>query len=189
MTTAPHSDLERVRQVRAGSSDARQWLIEQLQRARGMVRHVANRTRASRDLDVDDAAQESVATAIRRLDDFEGRSEFGAWLYTICAWTVRSMLRRQRRQRMPGLEAEPPATEPTPDVLADSVESRERVREAVVRLGGSEAEIIRLRHFDRLDFREIAERVDVPMATVRTRYYRGLKRLQQSLGDLDPTTA
>ncbi|MFK7742481.1 MAG: RNA polymerase sigma factor [Planctomycetota bacterium] len=181
MPDPAHPDLESVRLYLEGAPEGRDWLAERLQRVRPMTRHAARRMGGCADLDLADVEQEASATAIRRLPHFAGHSSLDAWLYNVCKLTLRSLLRRARRRRMAAIVTEPIAFDAEPTAAAASEERAVALRAALAALGGTEAEIIRLRHFENLDFRDIAARQDTPMATVRTRYYRGLDRLRRRL--------
>ena len=69
----------------------------------------------------------------------------------------------------------------THDGEADTVD--DDIHVALERLGGIEADILRLKHFEGLTFAEIARRMGSPENTVKARYYRGLARLERMLRD------
>ena len=49
------------------------------------------------------------------------------------------------------------------------------------RVGPPASDIIRMRHFDELEFEDIARRANQPVNTIKARYYRGLARLRELL--------
>ena len=129
--------------------------------------------------EVADLVQDVTLLALRKLAEFEGRGSLDAWLYSLCDFELLNRCRRLRRQRTRernlGEGTEPPATE-------HSSQARESVQAALVRLGGYEADIIRMRCLDELDFGAIAARLRLSVPNVKSRYYRGLQRLQLALG-------
>lgn len=56
--------------------------------------------------------------------------------------------------------------------------------EAVDALDRPEAEVIELKHFEGLSFTEVAARLSISSNSVKTRYYRGLRRLEQRLSPI-----
>ena len=127
-------------------------------------------------------SQEAAYTALRRLDSYHGGAPFGAWVHEICVRTVLGHVRRQRRQAMPTLAHEPPADELSPFEQLDRGERSQQIRDAVEQIGGVEADVIRRRDLEGQDFSDISANTGIPVATLRTRYYRGLKKLQSRLG-------
>jgi DNA-directed RNA polymerase specialized sigma24 family protein len=70
---------------------------------------------------------------------------------------------------------DPPAAEPV-------VQTDDSVHAALLRLGGYEADIIRMRCLEGLEFGAIAAALRLSVPNVKSRYYRGLQRLQHSFG-------
>jgi RNA polymerase sigma-70 factor, ECF subfamily len=135
---------------------------------------------------VPDWAAEAAATALRRLASYHGLKPLEAWLYRICELTVLGQRRRQHPGEREATVDDLPGTEPSPVDAAAQAEHRQRLEAAVAALGGVEAEVLRLRHFDSLSFRDIAARTGIPLATLRTRYYRGLEKLRATIASTYP---
>lgn len=139
----------------------------------------ARRGRPFPDHDLADLAQDTIVIALRKLPSFQPIAPLEAWLYRLCQYEFLNALRRKRRRREDpaGDQVETVATQATPE------RSRfDRLHLALERLGGIEADIIRLKHFDELTFAAIAERLAEPENTIKTRYYRGRRRLEELLG-------
>jgi len=139
-----------------------------------------------------DITQESFVRAYSHLDGFRGQSKFSSWLYQIALNLCRSKLRRQKARPTVSIddrEDENPLwavvdERPTP---ADSTLEQERavaVREALAQLPEAQRTVIILKEYNGLKFREIAEILDTPESTVKSRLYHGLENLAQALGHL-----
>ena len=139
-----------------------------------------------------DITQESFVRAYSHLDGFRGHSKFSSWLYQIALNLCRSKLRRTKARptvSIDGREQDNPLwavadERPTP---AESTLEQERalaVREALAQLPEAQRTVIILKEYNGLKFREIAEILDTPESTVKSRLYHGLENLAQALGHL-----
>jgi RNA polymerase sigma-70 factor (ECF subfamily) len=125
-----------------------------------------------------DVVQDVTLLALRKLAEYQGRGSLNAWLYALCDFELLNCCRRRRRERTrerTGIETDI-AAEP------DDVQAADTVHAALVRLGGYEADIIRMHLLDGLDFGAIAESLRLTVANVKSRYYRGLQRLKAAFG-------
>jgi len=129
-----------------------------------------------------DLSQDVVLLVLRKLDTFFGAGSFDGWLYRICELELLNWLRKRRRGPVLVEDWTADAEPAGPGAANDDG----RVALALHRLGGYEAEIIRLRVQEDMPFEEIAARLRVTPANAKTRYYRGLARLQEMLADLAP---
>ncbi len=130
------------------------------------------------DADAEDLVQESWLTALRRPP--RGPGTLRSWLRRVlrrrARETRRSEERRSRRERAAA----------TPEfVTGVDTRQREAVLESLVRnlraLPADGRTVLFLRYFDQLTFSEMAERLNVPLETVRTRHRRAVARLRKSL--------
>ena len=145
-----------------------------------------------REEDARDATQETFLAAFRNLRGFRGEAKVSSWLHRIA---VNQCLTRQRRAKVrneSALEEEEDGAArfavPLEQSPANVVE--ERQRKAAVRraLGGLPVElrqIVVMKEFEELTFREIAEALDLPLSTVKSRLYTGLKQLQMRLAQFN----
>jgi RNA polymerase sigma factor (sigma-70 family) len=129
--------------------------------------------------EVADVVQDVTLLALRKLAEFQGRGSLDAWLYALSDFELLNRCRRMRRLR----ERERTGTE-TGDLPAEDADPHlsDTVHAALVRLGGYEADIIRMHCLDGLDFVAIGAALDLSVANVKSRYYRGLQRLQHAHG-------
>jgi RNA polymerase sigma-70 factor (ECF subfamily) len=139
-----------------------------------------------------DISQEVFLTVYRGLQRFEARSRFGTWLYRVTVNRCRDELRRRgsRKHRQPySLDAaaeddralEPRSNDPAPAERAVAAETQRLVEEAISRLPGDAREVLVLRDTEDLSYDEIAEIIEVPVGTVRSRLNRARTLLRERL--------
>jgi RNA polymerase sigma-70 factor (ECF subfamily) len=130
--------------------------------------------------DAEDACQEALLAVARGIGGFSGRSRFTTWLYPVVANTAFSTYRRLRRTAQDaGLDQAPEQADPRRvSILAgtrlDVVEALERLREEQPHV----VEAVVLRDLMGLDYAEIAERLQVPVGTVKSRINHGRTTLR-----------
>ncbi|MBI4170359.1 MAG: RNA polymerase sigma factor [Candidatus Aenigmarchaeota archaeon] len=143
--------------------------------------------------DAEDAVQEGLLKAYRNLHTFKGRSSLDTWLCTIVKNCARSRYRRRQssaRHELPyspednesarSIEYPAPASS-RPDVICEQAEAQKQLEKALNRLPQDQKEAL-LSVADGMKYREIAERINVPRATVATRVHRARKELRAALG-------
>ena len=146
----------------------------------------ARNARAGRPLgpeELADLAQEVFATVWRKLGDYRGEAPLEAWVYPFCLLQFMNHARKHTRRPL-AVEASE-LEENTPELSTESgLESTDaaEIHLALDKLEKSERQIIELKHFDDLTFEEIAARLELSANTAKTRYYRGLTKLQSVLG-------
>ncbi|NNE18504.1 MAG: RNA polymerase sigma factor [Myxococcales bacterium] len=154
-----------------------------------LLRRVRNRDRA------EELYQDVWAKVIERCGEFRGDSKFSTWLYTIARNRVIDYSRRMKFRTYSSLDAPrrdtgAPLVEqvanpgPSTEDLAQGKTLKERIAEAVEELPEDQKEVFLMRQLQGLKFNEIAEVVDVPVNTVKSRMRYALDRLQHQLGDL-----
>ncbi len=146
-----------------------------------LVRFLGNRH------DAEDAAQNTFVSAVRSLPRYRERGTFKSWLFRIAHREGARVLRRRRRSResiglhTPAAEAAMPVERATPDRRAVSHEDAARVRAALERLPTKEREVVVLRTYSGLTFREIAAITACPLNTALARMRRATQRLRKWL--------
>jgi len=147
----------------------------------------------------DDLAQQAFVNAYEALDEFEGRSSFRTWIYRIARNLCYSEHRRRARNReqpvgtfLPGRSDEDGETafpEPahdaadSPDQSVVRDEKETIVREVVRGLDDTFCEILTLRELEGHSYDEMAEMLDIPVGTVRSRLYRAREAFEEALED------
>jgi RNA polymerase sigma-70 factor (ECF subfamily) len=131
-----------------------------------------------------DATQEALITITRRIDRFDGRSTFGTWAYRVATNACLDELRRRTRRPRPDPDAfthvVAAGSEP-----GESVSARIDVDAALATLPLEFRTAVVLRDLCALDYAEIAEVLDIPPGTVRSRIARGRAQLATFLGNPD----
>jgi RNA polymerase sigma-70 factor (ECF subfamily) len=129
-----------------------------------------------------EALQDTFVRAWQAAGQYDPSRDLGPWLLTIARHAALDLLRRELRPTRGGHEAEQDAVVEDPGM--ERVWTAWQVAQAVDRLGDDEGLIIRLTFFEDLTQSEIAERLDVPLGTVKSRSSRAHKRLAQLLAHL-----
>ena len=142
--------------------------------------------------DADDATQDALVGIIRGLPRFTGGSRFGTWAYRVAVNACLDELRRRRRRPTPGLAddgagagaAGPPARADvgTSPSIEGSVVDRIDVDAALAKVAPEFRAAVVLRDLCGLEYAEIAEILDVPPGTVRSRIARGRAAVADLMG-------
>ena len=145
-----------------------------------LVFAVALKVLGSREL-AEEATQQTFVKAWRAARTFDPAREPGPWLATIARRTAIDLHRREaRRPTAPLDEATVVALPESADQVLDVWE----VRDAIAQLPPLEQEVVRLQHLESLSQAEIAERLGVPVGTVKSRVFRAHRLLAARLGHL-----
>ena len=132
------------------------------------------------DQDAQEALQETMIIAWKRLGEFDGRSAVGTWLYRVATNAAIDEVRRRKRTPEPA-ETVP---EPTPVRGADGgVIARMDVDRALAQLPPQYRAVVVLREICDLSYTEIAELRDIPVQTVKSQLSRGRQALVELLTD------
>ena len=151
----------------------------------GLVFAVCLRTLGSRDL-ADEATQQTFVKAWRSAAGYDASRELGPWLATIARRTSIDIHRREARRPTTPLDDVPPADSSVVELPAGVERSYEvaEVRAAIDSLPADEREVVRLQHLEELTHTEVAERLGVPVGTVKSRSFRAHRHLAARLGHL-----
>lgn len=171
-------DSELAAAFRTGESAAVRALYD---RYSGAVFTIAISLLGDRELAAD-AVQVTFLNAWRASAKVDPTRPIAPWLYTIARRASIDIYRSRSRA--------PEPAEPNPDDAVTLPPSFERaweaweIRGAIDALPGDEREIVRLQHFLELTHAEIAERLGIPLGTVKSRSHRAHRRLASLLGHL-----
>ncbi len=143
-----------------------------------------------------DLAQQTFVNAYEGLSDFEGRSSFKTWIYRIARNLCYSEHRRRARDReqpvgtfLPGRSdedgetafPEPEHSSNPPDDNVAAEEKKEIVRSVIRSLDEDFCTILTLRELEGHSYDEMAELLEIPVGTVRSRLYRAREAFREVL--------
>ena len=180
------TDEELVATATAGDIDSFNQLVSRWERP---IYALAYRT-LGREEDARDVVQEAFLRAYRGLRGFKGQAKFSSWLYRITLNLCRDWIRRERRtpvvQVPEGVDPVDLADERVaPQESVEELVSRREMSQAVARamaeLPEEQRTAIMLKEYHGLTFQEIADMLDCPLSTVKTRLYQGLSVLRRRL--------
>ena len=134
--------------------------------------------------DADDVCQEVMLKVLYGLKNFEGKSKFKTWLYSITYNECITQYRKERRKRrlLDALSLDPQeeAVEEAP-VKAEGGSGLDRW---LVHVNPIDREILVLRFVAELEFQEIADIMHLGLSATKMRYKRALDRLREQFGDV-----
>lgn len=180
-------DLAIVRRVQQGDKQAYNLLVSKYHhKILGLV------SRFIRDpMEREDVAQDAFIKAYRALSNFRGDSAFYTWLYRIAVNTAKNYLvsaaRRPPSQDVDVQEAGHTAALAgfvdlnTPETAMMSDQLLGVIKETIAQLPDNLREAIAYREFDGLSYEEIAQVMDCPIGTVRSRIFRARETLDEAM--------
>lgn len=183
-------DLELVRRVQNGDGRAFDLLVQKYQHRIGhlIARYIHDPA------EVEDVAQEAFIKAYRGLANFRGESAFYTWLYRIAVNTAKNHLvsagRRVPDHGVNATEAEQYESgtllrdTATPEGTLLTAEIRDTVDQAIAALPAELREAVTLREMEGLSYEEIAQVMDCPVGTVRSRIFRAREAIDHRLAPL-----
>ncbi|MEI6037259.1 MAG: sigma-70 family RNA polymerase sigma factor [Planctomycetota bacterium] len=173
-------DHDLVNQAVAGSQAAFVTLVKRhQQRIHSLLERLCGCPETARDL-----AQETFLSAFRHLHTFEQRSEFFTWLYRIACNHAASANRRRRPHALPVAVASPIAAGTSVSARMEQAELKQRLALALDQLDEGQRQAVVLCDMQGATYEEIAETLDIPVGTVRSRLHRGRMQLRQLVKNL-----
>jgi RNA polymerase sigma-70 factor (ECF subfamily) len=145
---------------------------------------VAYRSLGDRGL-AEEAVQQTFLQAWRAAGRFDLERDPAPWLYAIARRVAVDLYRRERRHQVEQSEAEVAVLSPSFEGTWEAWE----VRTALERLSEEEKAILRATHYLGLTHEETAERLGIPLGTVKSRSYRAHKKMAGLLGHLEERSA
>jgi RNA polymerase sigma-70 factor (ECF subfamily) len=185
--TASVTDKQLVLRVQDGDKNAFDLLVVKYQQK---IMSLISRYVHDAD-EVQDVAQEAFIKAYRALPGFRGDSAFYTWLYRIAINTAKNHL-VSRSRRPPGSDVDLEDAQymdagdalrdgETPDSSLFGEELRATINEALDALPDDLRAAVTLREFDGLSYEEIAEVMECPVGTVRSRIFRAREAIDRSV--------
>ncbi len=180
------TDEELVARATAGDQDSFNQLVARWERP---INALAYRT-LGREEEARDVVQEAFLRAYRGLKGFKGEAKFSSWLYRITLNLCRDWIRRERRapivqvpEGVDPVDLADTQASPTESVedLVGRREMSKAVAKAMAELPEEQRVAIMLKEYHGLTFQEIADQLECPLSTVKTRLYQGLSVLRRRL--------
>lgn len=181
----PSTDEELVARAMGGDLESFNQLVLRWERP---IYALAYRV-IGREEDARDVCQETFLRAFRALGGFKGQAKFSSWLYRITLNLCRDWIRRERRQPIAqapeGVDLIELAGETEPSESVEELVARKEIGAAIAQamalLPEEQRTAIVLKEYHGLTFQEIADMLDCPLSTVKTRLYQGLTVLRRQL--------
>lgn len=180
-------DIEIIKKILNGNTDLFAILEKKYSR---IISSLIRRMVKDED-DVSDLTQETLIKAYKALHTFQFNYSFSSWLFKIASNTTIDFLRKKRFNMTPLYKKEKNSEEEeiieikdlsyTPDSNLVTHEKRELLLKAISELPKNYKEIIKLRHGEDMDYAEIAERLNLPLGTVKAHLFRARKILYEKL--------
>lgn len=130
----------------------------------------------------EDATQEVFLRAWRAAASFDPSRGMSAWLFTIARRTAIDVHRREARPTQGGHAGEQDGVVRMPGI--EHAYETWQVRTALDELPADERAVVRMAHFDEMTHREIADALNIPLGTVKSRSHRAHRRLAERLAHL-----
>ncbi|MDP6184108.1 MAG: RNA polymerase sigma factor RpoE [Gammaproteobacteria bacterium] len=185
-----YTDKELVQRVQQGDKQSFDLLVLKYQNR--IIKLVSRYVREQSD--AMDVAQETFIKAYRALPNFRGDSAFYTWLYRIAINTAKNYLvslsRRPAEAHLENADGQPIDIEElqkdieNPENLLFADQVKQTILEAMNRLPEDLRVAITLREVEGLTYEEIAEAMDCPIGTVRSRIFRAREAIDTKLKPL-----
>jgi RNA polymerase sigma-70 factor (ECF subfamily) len=126
----------------------------------------------------EDMAQNAFVRVLRRIDSYIYPRPFKAWLYAIATNLIRDHFKSADARRAFNPAEMPNPTGPSPEGQIIAEDEAHRAAEALSALPGGQREAVILRYYQEFSLAEIADALDIPVGTVKSRLSLGLKRMR-----------
>ena len=169
------ADARAMERMAAGDQEALKELYERYGR---LVFGMAYRVTSDHGL-AEECTQDVFVNLWRRASEYDpGRAKVTTWLFVITRNRAIELGRARARSPDPQPDVELPGESPDPAELVGAADESQRVAEAMAELPSPQREVLQLAFFDGLTHVEIADRLGVPLGTVKGRLRLALDRLR-----------
>lgn len=142
-----------------------------------------------REEDARDAAQETFVSAYKNLGNFRGEAKVSSWLHRIAVNQCLTIKRRKKARPEELFDDRGSAEDNrfiesprrSPSLTTEQTERLRIVRQAVSSLPTDLRQVIVMKEFEEMTFQEISDTLELPLSTVKSRLYTGLKQLRMKL--------
>ena len=130
-----------------------------------------------------DATQETFLTLYRKANQYRATAAVGTWLYRIAVNTCYDLLRKERRRPSEAMPTYLDPADPRAEDPYTSVDLRPSVEAALATLSLDFRAVVVLSDIEGMSLPEVAEALDVPVGTVKSRLFRARRQLAGVLGN------
>jgi RNA polymerase sigma-70 factor (ECF subfamily) len=178
-------DLALVKRVKAGDYQAFDLLVLKYQ-----SRLISTAFKFVKDIQIaEDIAQESLIKSFKSINSFREDSSFYTWVYRITVNTAKNFLISKKRKdellqtdlSEDGSFYVEPVNSDSPQEIYNAAELQEIITITLNQLGEETKTALTLREFEGLSYEQIAEVVDCPVGTVRSRIFRGREVIDDAI--------
>lgn len=131
---------------------------------------------------VEEVLDDTMMVVWRRIDGFEGKSRLSTWIFGIGYRQALAALRKLDEpvedDRSEALES----SDATPEDRSGAARSRGALTAAIEELSAPHRAVVNLTYYQEFGYREIAEIMDCPVDTIKTRMFHARRHLKRSLG-------
>lgn len=133
----------------------------------------------------EELSQEAMLSVWRKADRFDrSKAAAGTWIFTVARNLRIDALRKENR---PNFDPNDPAFVPEPETAPDAAvsigETQSRIRNVIATLPIEQAEVVRLSFYEDKPHGEIAQELDLPLGTVKSRLRLAMRRVRTALGE------
>ena len=171
-------DRQLVQLALGGDDTAFEYLFNRYRDA--ILRLLAQRAGSADD--AEDLLQETFIKVYLNINRYDSEYTFGQWVYTIARNTFIDFTRKSRSD-LPIDErfSSPATTAPTPEESIINSQQRNQIDHYLEQLPEQYNDLFKLRFLDEYSYEEIAEKLHLPMGTVKTRIHRARERMCQMI--------
>ncbi|MEM9954940.1 MAG: RNA polymerase sigma factor [Chloroflexota bacterium] len=175
LTLTPQEEQATIRQAKADRQQFRPVYRAYVERIYSYVAY-----RVSNQQDAEDIVSKVFIKALYKLDQYDERYPFGAWLFGIARNTIIDHYRRNDRQPdiIPFPETPSIADDHSPEAMLSDQERAEQMRAYIANLSRRRQEVVTLRFYAGMPNKEIAELLDLDERTIASHLSRALTDLQ-----------
>jgi len=175
VTSEIETDAVLMGRIVNGEPEAARALVERYTPA---LRRFASQA-GVRPQDIDDLLQETWLRVVRSAGRYDPLQPFPRWLFTIAMNRIRSRWERDAPQPLQDIDVASAGA--GADARIESEQRATAVRSLVSGLPQHLGDTILLRYFEELSEREVAQRLGIPLGTVKSRLHHGMRRLRSEL--------
>ncbi len=136
--------------------------------------------------DADDLLQETLIKVYINLSRYDTNYTFGQWIYTIARNTLIDMKRKRHEDfSLDDRFSLSESAMPSPEQRVIDNQNRSQIEASIAQLSQTHQQLFKMRFFDEYSYEEIAEKLSMPLGTVKTNIFRARVKMCQLLMEED----